>query len=447
VNAPSAAARDFLRECFAAGLRAVDGERAVASCLLRHGAAIRVGALPERFGVRAASAHVLACGKAAVAMARGWHARAGAPAAGLAIAREPGELPPPWRVRVGGHPLPDEASAAAGRNALAFAAAVPADADLVALLSGGASSLLSTPLAGLTLADLRATTELLLRSGAEIGELNGVRKHLTAASGGRVAAAMGARVAVVILLSDVLGDDFATIGSGPFAADPTRFADAIATLQRRGVWQRAPESVRGHLARGAAGAIAETPKPGDECFSRVGHHVAANNAAAIRALVAHAERRGAVVCTDAEPVRGEARDVGARLVREALAELQRLRPDVGRAALWVRGGETTVTVHGAGRGGRCQELALGAALALDGTPGITLLAAGTDGSDGPTDAAGAFADGGTVARGRAVGVDALAALAANDAYGFFAREGGLFATGPTGTNTLDLVLVLAEARS
>ena len=247
--------RALLRELFAAGVAAVDGGAAVRRAVRRAGGGVEIVGTPARFLLVPERAHVLAAGKAALAMARAWHAHAGVPRAGLAIAREPGELPAPWRVHVGGHPLPTDASAQAGRAALAFAAAVPADAELVVLLSGGASSLMSAPLPGLTLAELRETTSLLLRSGAEIGELNGVRKHLTAVSGGRLAEAMGARAAVVLVLSDVIGDDFGTIASGPLAPDPTTFAGAIATLRKRGCWASVAAAVRTHLERGAAGEI------------------------------------------------------------------------------------------------------------------------------------------------------------------------------------------------
>lgn len=423
--------RALLRDLFAAALAAVDGGAAVRQALAHTVSA------PAR-------AHVLSVGKAAISMAAAWHAHAGAPCAGLAIAREPGELPAPWRVLLGGHPLPTDASARAGRAALAFAAEAPPDAELVVLLSGGASALMSAPLAGLTLGALRETTSLLLRSGAEIGELNAVRKHLTAASGGRLAASMSALSALVLVLSDVIGDDFGTIASGPLAADATTFADAIAILRGRGCWESAPAAVRSHLERGAAGEIPETPKPGAEVFRRVRQLVLANNSSALEAAAQRARACGLRAVCDREPLRGEAREVGARIARRVI---DASHAEAGERRVWIFGGEPTVTVRGDGRGGRCQELALGAAIALQGRKRMTLLAAGTDGSDGPTPAAGAFADGDTVARGRAAGVNAADALARNDAYAFFAREGGLFSTGPTGTNALDVVMVLAEPHS
>jgi glycerate-2-kinase len=426
-------ARALLRELFDAALEAVRAEGAVARAIERREGRARVSGLSLEPG----QCVVLAAGKAAHTMARAWHALVGPPRASLLVAREPGAAVPGWRALVAGHPVPTEASELAGRAALELAASARAHETLVVLLSGGASALLSAPLPGLALGDVIATTQLLLRSGAEIGELNCVRKHLTAASGGRIAAATAARDVLVLAISDVIGDDIATIGSGPCAPDPTTHADAIAVLRTRGLWGGVPGRVREHLERGARREIADSPKPGDAAFERVHHHILAANRDALAAAEARARARGLDVSRETSPLRGEAREVGAAFAARALA----LRGAAPR--LLVAGGETTVTVRGDGRGGRCQELAFGAALALEGTRGVTVLAAGTDGSDGPTDAAGAFADGGTLARGRAAGVDAHALLARNDAYAFFARE-GLLRTGPTGTNALDVVLALVE---
>ncbi len=262
-----------------------------------------------------------------------------------------------------------------------------------------------------------------------------MRKHLTEVSGGRLAAATRAGRVLVLALSDVLGDPPAVIGSGPCAPDPTRYADALAVLARRALLSRVPRTVREHLEAGARGERPESPKPGDPALARVRFRVLASNRDALAAACAEARDRGLAPLILSGALEGEAREVGARL--GALARSARPR----RPMLLAAGGETTVTVRGSGRGGRCQELALAAAIVLDGARGAGLLAAGTDGSDGPTDAAGAFADGGTASRGRAAGHEAAAALASNDAYAFFAAEGGVFRTGPTRTNALDLVLI------
>ncbi|UCE87731.1 MAG: DUF4147 domain-containing protein, partial [Deltaproteobacteria bacterium] len=341
-------------------------------------------------------------------------------------------------LREAGHPIPDARGERAAREALALAAGARADEVLLVALSGGASALLSCPAPGLELADLAATTGELLRSGADIEELNAVRKHLSRIGGGQLAQRARCRRIFVLCVSDVLGDRLDVIGSGPCAPDPTTYRDALTVIERRGLRDRIPASVLRHLEEGLRGARDETPKPGDPRFDRVRSQVIANNRAALRAAARAAARRGLMAVTLSDAVRGEARVVGRRLA--ALARSLRGRSPVCLLA----GGETTVTVRGPGRGGRNQELALAAALELSASRGVALLAAGTDGTDGPTDAAGAFADPGTVGRGAARGVDARACLDRNDSYRFFEAEGGLLRSGPTRTNVMDLALVLVR---
>jgi glycerate-2-kinase len=429
-------ARAELEAIFRAALRAVDPAALIPRAVTREGGVLRLAGEPLPAGARLV---VVAAGKAAATMAAALErALPERELRGLAVTKAGHGAPlAELALREAGHPLPDARSDAAGGAALALAASAAPEDVLVVLLSGGASALLSSPAPGLDPEALRVTTELLLRSGADIAELNCVRKHLTRVSGGRLAAATPARRVLVLAISDVPGDDLATLASGPCAPDPTRFADALAVLARRGLLDEVPEAVRRHLEAGAAGRGGESVKPGDPALARVRSALLATNRDALAAAHAAAEARGlrALVVTDR--LCGEARLAGRRL-----AALGRALAAVPRRLL-LAGGETTVTVRGRGRGGRAQELALAAALALEGEPRVTLLAAGSDGTDGPTDAAGAFADGGTVARGRAAGLDASRALADNDAHGFFAREGGCFCTGPTGTNVMDLVLVLA----
>lgn len=380
---------------------------------------------------------VLAAGKAALPMVAALEAVAGDRIAeGLAVVPEP----PPnrlARIRVlqAAHPLPDERSAAAGRAALALAARARAADCLVLLLSGGASSLLAAPLPGLLLEDVAAATDLLMRAGGGIAELNALRKHLLAVGGGRLAQASGAGRIEVLAVSDVAGDEPALIGSGPCAPDPSRFQDVLEELGRRGLLGRVSPAVRIRLEEGARGERDETPKPGAAGFERVNTVLVATNRDALEGAARAGRGLGLEPRLVTGDLRGEARVAGRRLA--ALASACAPRAPV----LLLAGGETTVTVQGPGRGGRSQELALAAALALEGDPRVTLLAAGTDGIDGPTDAAGAVVDGGTVARGRSAGVDAASCLARNDAYAFFDREGGLLIPGPTGTNVMDLVLI------
>lgn len=432
--------RDRLEAILAAALRAVDAGRAVAralACEGRPGAGdrLRIAGDPVAADARL---FVLALGKAACPMAAAVERVAGDRiAGGLAVTRD-GHGAPLSRmaVREAGHPLPDARSEAAAHEALACAArARPGDLLLV-LLSGGASALTACPAVGLDLDDLAGTTRVLLACGADIHEMNTVRKHLSAFSGGWLARAAGSEAVAVLAVSDVPGDRLDVIGSGPCTPDPSTYVQALSVLSRYGVEEGVPRAAREALLAGARGARPETPKPDDPGFPRVRQTIVARNADARQAALVQARAEGLDGRDLGEVLTGEAREQGVRLVRLA-------RETAGsRPACWVAGGETTVTLRGPGRGGRNQELALAAALALaEEGPEVALLAAGTDGSDGPTDAAGAFVDAGTVARGAAAGADAAAALAANDSYGFFAREGGLVTTGPTGTNVMDLALV------
>ena len=312
---------------------------------------------------------------------------------------------------------------------------------MLCLVSGGGSALLPAPVAGVTLAEKQAVTRLLLEAGATINELNAVRKHLSGLKGGQLARVAAPAPVVALLLSDVLGDPLDVIASGPTAPDPTTFADALAVLDGFALRDRVPVSARRHLEAGAAGTVAETPKPGDPLFERVTNCVIGNNGLVTEAAAREAARLGFPPLVLTGRLQGEAREV-ARVFAAILAESAQSARPVGRPACLLATGETTVTVRGPGKGGRCQEFALALAPALSALPGVVVLAAGTDGSDGPTDAAGALVDWTTLERARARALDPRAALAANDAYHFFAGLGDLVVTGPTGTNLLDLYLAL-----
>jgi hydroxypyruvate reductase len=292
-----------------------------------------------------------------------------------------------------------------------------------------------------TLAEKQAVTRLLLEAGATINELNAVRKHLSMLKGGQLARAAAPAPVVALLLSDVLGDPLDVIASGPTAPDPTTFADALAVLDGFGLRDRIPAAARRHLEAGATGAVAETPKPGDPLFERVTNRVIGNSELVTAAALREASRLGFPPLLLTGQLQGEAREV-AKVFAAVLAESVRSGRPVARPACVLATGETTVTVRGAGKGGRCQEFALALAPALAALPGVVVLAAGTDGSDGPTHAAGALVDWTTIERARARGLDPRAALAANDAYHFFAGLEDLVVTGPTGTNLLDVYLAL-----
>jgi glycerate-2-kinase len=343
------------------------------------------------------------------------------------------------RIIVAAHPLPDASSQRAAAAALEIARhAGPGDL-LVFALSGGASSLMAAPAAPVTLADKIAISAALLGSGASIRELNVVRRHLSAIKGGGLLRACGGARVLSLILSDVAHNDLAAIGSGPTAADPTTFPEAIGVLKRRGLWGRAPEAIRDRLERGAAGEIAETVKPGDPLLERAHNFVIGDNRIALDAAAGAAAAAGYTVDRWRE-LYGEADDVGRALSAHLAA--------IGGARVCVlAGGEPVVTLRGRGRGGRAQQAALAMALELERLGRerrIMALFAGTDGIDGPTDAAGAFVSPRTVERAREAHLDAGAALARNDAYPLFAALGDLLMTGPTGTNVSDIFIGLVN---
>jgi hydroxypyruvate reductase len=338
----------------------------------------------------------------------------------------------------GGHPTPTRGSEDGGRRALEIAGATRPPIELLVLLSGGASALMAVPSHRLTLDDKRRVTDLLLRGGADIHALNAVRKHLSAIKGGRLAAAT-ASVCRTFAVSDVVGDDLSVIGSGPTVGDATTFDDALDVMRRFGGIEQHPAAVLDHLTRGARGDFAETPKPGDPRLARSRPRVVGGRRDAMRGAAEEASTRGFEVVTVEAPIVGDVRDAAALYAREVGARAS----SAARPVCVVSSGETTVRVAGSGRGGRNQELALLLAGFVESMGPLAAFASvGTDGVDGPTDAAGAIADGATVARANAAGLSAEAFLSDNDSYAFFAALGDLVLTGPTGTNVGDLQVFL-----
>ena len=348
-------------------------------------------------------------------------------------------------VAEGAHPVPDESGRAAATRVLAAVADLTPDDLVLCLISGGGSSLLALPAAGIELADEREIGAALLRSGAPITAMNCVRKHLSAIKGGRLAAAAWPARVITLIISDVPGDDPSVIASGPTVADPTTFRAALEVLETYGI--AAPPRVARHLRAGAAGgpgAPVETPKPGDPRLARASAVVLATASDALAAAVAEARSRGLRAVILGDRIEGEARDVGRRHAEHAAA-LQAWGDGQAATTVLLSGGETTVTVRGDGRGGRNTEYLLGLALGLDGRPGIHALAADTDGIDGSEDNAGAFVTPDTLARAAAAGLDPHEILAGNDAYTLFARLDDLLVTGPTLTNVNDFRAILVEA--
>jgi glycerate 2-kinase len=379
---------------------------------------------------------LLAVGKAASAMATAF-VDVTPVRAGLVVGTH-GGAPPPLVWHQSAHPVPDQRSVAAARAALALASTQQPDDVLVVLVSGGASALMALPDGALTLADKQQVTAQLLASGADIEALNCVRKHLSAIKGGRLAASCRGRV-VAWLLSDVVGDAPSVIGSGLTVPDPTTFADALAVLDRCGGRAVFPSTVVAHLEQGTSGGRAETPKPGAN-MAHADTRVIGSAAAAVAAAAARARERGYEVIVRADPVVGEAREAAA-LHMEWLAGQTAGR--TGPLCL-LSCGETTVRVRGTGRGGRNQEFALACVTRLDAMrPRCALVASvGTDGVDGPTDAAGAWVDDTILLRARVHGLDPMAYLDANDSWHFFQRVGGLIRTGATDTNVGDLQIAI-----
>jgi hydroxypyruvate reductase len=398
--------RRVLLEAFDAALAAVNGRSRVREWLTAH---------PVDGAVA-----LLAVGKAACDMARGAQEALGASIQDALIVTKHGHgARLPWPVLEAGHPLPDAKSLAAGEQLAAFVARLPASMRVLVLLSGGASALLERLPAGVTLDDLRRVNEWLLGSGLDIHAMNAVRKRLSLIKGGRLAQQLRPRPVMCLAISDVPGDDPRAIGSGPLTPEPTGLAT-----------DRLPAFVRDALA-----AATPLPAADDPGFGNVEYHIVADNVGARNAAGGAVARRGYHPVIDPVPVSGDAATTGVRLAQL----LQEAPPGV----VHVWGGETTVTLPAhPGRGGRCQQLALAAARELAGRDDAWLLAAATDGSDGPGDDAGALIDGGTIARGEAEGFDAAAVLARADAGRFLEASGDLLATGPTGTNVMDLVLGL-----
>ncbi len=413
---------------FLTGVAAADPVESTASAL--RGLDPRAGA-----GGRVA---VLAVGKAAFGMTRaaidvlGDRVRL---ADVLAVTHDEARRLGHFDVLRSGHPLPDERGHAAAKEVERRAAELGAGDLALILISGGASALLPAPAPGVLLEDKLEATRQLLRSGATIHELNAVRKHLSTTKGGGLLRRLRPARVATLALSDVIDDDPSVIGSGPTVPDPSTFEEALAVLVRCGVVETCPTPVRERLEAGARGALEETPKPGDPAFDGAIYRIVGGNRTSVRAMGAACAAE-----VEPEPLEGEAREVGAALARRFAAT---------RPAAYAAGGETTVTVRGGGKGGRNQELAL--AFALEAAKGPlaersdwVFLAAGTDGRDGPTDAAGGIVDAATVTRIRTAGVDPVTALEENDSYRALDAGGALLRTGATGTNVADLVVFLAE---
>ena len=438
---PPSPIRPLLKKLIVRGLAAVDARTAVNRAISRNGEELVIGR--RRYDLSCFErVVVVGAGKATASMAQAVEQRLGPRLQGGFVVVKHGHVVPTKRIVVAeaGHPVPDRSGQRAAARLCSMAAELGPRDLLIVLLSGGASSLLPAPVAGVTLADKQRTTQELLRCGASIHDINTVRKHLSRIKGGRLAELTQATVATVIL-SDVLGDDLSAIASGPTVPDPTTYQEAVAILKRDGIWLALPQRVRQHLGLGCQGFVSETPKPGSPLFRRVHHHIVGNNAAAVLAVIRAARGAGLRTLVHTPVLTGEARVEGQRFGTLARSIVREGKP-LQRPCCVVAGGETTVTVIGKGTGGRAQEFAAAAALEIAGLAKVWVVAIGTDGTDGPTDAAGAVVDGNTVARAQCLSVDLKGALKRHDTYPALKKLQQLIITGPTGTNVNDLYLLL-----
>lgn len=416
---------------FKAALRAADPADAV----VRH--------LKKRDLSRYRGIYVVGAGKAGASMARAAESVLGRRITGGLVNVKDGHLAKVRHIELHecGHPVPDERGVAGSERIAAIAEAAEAGDLVLCLISGGASALMPLPAAPVTLAEKQEVTRLLLHSGANIHEINAVRKHISRIKGGQLARLAAPADVEALLLSDVIGDDLDVIGSGPAAPDASTFASAVAILRRFGIWKRTPRSVRDRLESGTRGEIPETPKPADPIFKNVRNTVIGSNRLALDAAERKARELGFRTLILASGIQGETRDV-ARMHAAIAREIVEASNPLKAPACIVTGGETTVTIKGEGLGGRNQEFVLAAAIDIAGLENVVVFSAGTDGTDGPTDAAGAIADGDTLRRAP----EALRYLGANDSYHYFQPLGDLVITGPTNTNVMDVRLVLIGSR-
>jgi len=443
IMTPARLRKDALK-IFRAGLRAVDSAGAVKRHVLRRGNILTVG--PRSYNLKNYDGiYVVGAGKASAAMARPLEKVLGDRLRSGIINVKSGYIRPLRRIAVNeaGHPVPDQAGQRGTRQIIKLLSRTGKKDLVFVLISGGGSALLPAPAPGLTLEDKRQTTQRLLESGAAIQEINAVRKHISAIKGGRLARLAYPSSLITLILSDVIGDSLESIASGPTVPDRTTFSDCLRILNKYGITGKVPPAVLDHLKRGTQGKVEETPKMNDPAFIRTQSLIVGNNMQAVLAANKKAKALGYNSLVLSTAIQGETQEIAlmhAALAREVLASGHPVR----RPACLISGGETTVTVRGWGLGGRNQEFALAAAIAIDGLTDVLILSGGTDGTDGPTDAAGAIADGTTAARARALGMESERYLRENDSYNFFQPLGDLLVTGPTFTNVMDLRLILVR---
>ncbi len=428
---------------FYASLDAVNPVEAVKKYLAVEGNFLKVG--ENKFSLdQYENIYLIGFGKASASMARGVEEVLGARLSrGIINVKYShfDRLSAKIKVNEAGHPVPDKAGIR-GTNEIINLARQASERDLVlCVISGGGSALFPSPQDGISLAEKQATTKLLLSCGADITEINAIRKHISKVKGGQLARIVSPATLITLILSDVIGDPLDSIASGPTAPDESTFEDCLAILEKYQLVSKIPASVEQHLRNGREHQIADTPKAGDAAFEKTFNLIVGSNWQAVVAAKQKAQMLGYNTLVLSTFVEGETKDVG-RVHAAIVKEILKSGNPIQKPACVLSGGETTVTIKGAGLGGRNQEFVLAAALDIQGLNNVVVLSAGTDGSDGPTDAAGAIADGKTIERAKGLKMNPLVFLQNNNSYHFFARLNDLLKTGPTNTNVMDLRILL-----
>ena len=433
--------RQTLSRIFQSAVDAVSPESAVRRFVRREGGTLYVNG--TAIGTEGKRFHILAAGKGAAPMAVALEDILGDKLCGGHVIVKYGHGLDLKKCRLweAAHPVPDEAGAEATAAMLEYAAGLGEGDVVFCLFTGGTSALTPAPAAGISLPDMQAATGLLLQCGADIHEINAIRKHLSRFSGGRFAEATAPAEVYTLIISDVIGDNMEVIASGPTVPDTASFADCMQTVEKYSLAEKMPQSVMRFLRDGMQGTAAETPKAGNAVFAKVTNILAASNRQALEAAAQCAEEAGCAAQIVTDCLQGEARDAAADIIRQARSRMADARKS-GKPLCLLYGGETTVSIRGKGKGGRNQEMALAAALELRGEKGIACLFAGTDGTDGPTDAAGGFALPDTLPCMEAAGIDPRAMLEDNNSYEALSAGGVIFKTGPTRTNVMDIGIVL-----
>ncbi len=435
--------RDQAKEIISAAIEAVKPDRLIRESVRREGEILRIG--EQSFNLnRFEKIFVIGAGKASAPMAREMENVLGKRLTDGMVTVKYGHGQPCRKIKIreAGHPVIDQNGLSASEQILQMVDTAGKNDLVICLISGGGSALLEKLPEGISLSDLQKLFELLLNCGATIDEINTVRKHLSLVKGGQLARAIAPATCLSLILSDVIGDPLESIASGPTAPDPTTFSDAWQVIEKYRLESALPASIGNYLKKGVAGEAPETLKPGDPIFRNVHNLILGNNLKALQAAREKAKEFSYRPLILTSRVQGEAREV-ARVLAAMVQDVLTNALPVSRPACLLLGGETTVTLRGKGKGGRNQELALAALLAMKNfRKDYLIVSCGTDGTDGPTDAAGGMASPQVWENARAQGVDPLPFLENNDAYHFFRKTGGLIMTGPTGTNVMDIILAL-----